>query len=326
MIEAFYTDEFVLPLPSGHRFPMEKYRILRDKVYSSACSIRLVVPDAATPGQLALAHCPHYIERIETGNVSRDEQRDIGFPWSERMVERSRRSVGATVAAVRSALQHGASVNLAGGTHHAKRGKGGGFCVFNDLAVAARVYQTDGVSRLYKSKQSQSGMGSRTCNVLVIDLDVHQGDGTAEILNNDDSVFTFSMHGEKNYPFQKETSDLDIELPDGTGDDEYLAQLETALGLIGERFMPSLILYVAGLDVHQADRLGKLALSDEGILLRDQMVLKWARQRQLPVAAVMAGGYFPDLEHLTDLQLDVIKRMAEYGEHHQEAVNTTWDR
>lgn len=322
MIEAFYTDEFVLPLPQGHRFPMEKYRILRDKVDLSDCFIKLSVPYAATLGQLALAHCPHYIERIETGNVSRDEQRDIGFPWSERMVERSRRSVGATVSAVRSALQHGASVNLAGGTHHAKRNKGGGFCVFNDLAVAARVYQTDAIAWL-NTNQTRINTRSRGNNVLVIDLDVHQGDGTAEILGNDDSVFTFSMHGEKNYPFQKEKSDLDIELPDGTRDEEYLTQLERALNQISQRFTPNMVLYVAGLDVHEADRLGKLALSDEGIRQRDQVVLQWAQQRNLPVAAVMAGGYFPDLEHLTDLQLGVIKRLADYAHCHQETAKTT---
>lgn len=325
MIEAFYTDEFVLPLPPGHRFPMEKYRILRDKVNSSDCYIKLLVPESASPGQLALAHCPHYIKRVETGSLSRDEQRDIGFPWSERMVERSRRSVGATVAAVRSALQHGASVNLAGGTHHAKRDKGGGFCVFNDLAVAARVYQTDGIARLNSSpfRSISSNKGNR---VLVVDLDVHQGDGTAAILENDSSVFTFSMHGEKNYPFQKEKSDLDIELPNGTGDVEYLMQLEKSLIQIEQCFKPDLVLYVAGLDVHQADRLGKLALSDEGIVLRDQMVLSWAKQYDLPVAAVMAGGYFPDLEHLTDLQLGVIKRLASYGKHHQSRSKTTLNR
>ncbi|WP_341236401.1 histone deacetylase [uncultured Limnobacter sp.] len=316
MIDAFYTDEFVLPLPPGHRFPMEKYRILRDKVSLSACFARLSIPDAATPGQLALAHCPNYIERIETGNVSKDEQRGIGFPWSDRMVERSRRSVGATVAAVRSALQHGASVNLAGGTHHAKRSKGGGFCVFNDLAVAARVYQTDAIAWLNSAQNGAiSSRGGH--HVLVIDLDVHQGDGTAEILRNDPSVFTFSMHGEKNYPFQKEKSDLDIELPDGTGDAEYLTLLDKSLSRIEQGFTPDLVLYVAGLDVHQADRLGKLALSDDGIEQRDRMVLQWAQKRKLPVAAVMAGGYFPDLDHLTDLQLGVIERLAEYSQQHQ---------
>lgn len=310
MIEAFYTDEFVLPLPAGHRFPMEKYRILRDKVSKSACFIRLSVPPAATAGQLALAHCAAYIQRIETGDVSASEQRDIGFPWSRLMVERSLRSVGATVAAVRSALQHGASVNLAGGTHHAKRDQGGGFCVFNDIAVAARVYQTDLIAQASRHNPK----------VLVIDLDVHQGDGTAEILSSDPSVFTFSMHGAKNYPFTKSSSDLDIALPDGIDDDGYLERLETALTRIGTLFLPDLVLYVAGLDVHQADRLGKLALTDRGIELRDKVVLNWASQRELPVVAVMAGGYFPDLEHLTDLQLGVVERLAEYGRHYADRV------
>lgn len=310
MIEAFYTDEFVLPLPSGHRFPMEKYRILRDKVSQSVCFIKLSVPPAATAGQLALAHCPGYVQRIEEGNISADEQRDIGFPWSKAMVERSLRSVGATVAAVRSALQHGASVNLAGGTHHAKHNKGGGFCVFNDIAVAARVYQTDLIGLL----------GGRCPKVLVVDLDVHQGDGTAEILANDPSVFTFSMHGARNYPFTKSASDLDIALPDGIDDDAYIEQLEIALAHIDKLFSPDLVLYVAGLDVHQADRLGKLSLSDKGIELRDRVVFNWASQRDLPVVAVMAGGYFPDLEHLTNLQLGVIERLAEYGQHYVNRV------
>ena len=310
MIEAFYTDEFVLPLPAGHRFPMEKYRILRDKVALSNREIRLSVPPAATVGQLALAHCPVYVQRIETGEVSANEQRDIGFPWSKAMVERSLRSVGATVAAVRSAMQHGASVNLAGGTHHAKRDRGGGFCVFNDLAVAARVYQTDWIANA----------GRLGPKVLVIDLDVHQGDGTAEILATDPTVFTFSMHGAKNYPFTKSVSDLDVALPDGIDDDGYLKELDSALSHIGSLFSPNLILYVAGLDVHQADRLGKLSLSDSGIERRDKLVLDWAAERCLPVVAVMAGGYFPDLEHLTNLQLGVVERLAEYGQHYKNGV------
>ena len=310
MIDAFYTDEFVLPLPAGHRFPMEKYRILRDKVAESCCSVRLLVPPASTAGQLALAHCTHYVQRIESGDISAAEQRDIGFPWSKLMVERSLRSVGATVAAVRSALQQGVSVNLAGGTHHAKRDKGGGFCVFNDLAVAARVFQTDMLAR------SDIRGNQSTTKVLVIDLDVHQGDGTAEILAGDPDIFTFSMHGEKNYPFTKSKSSLDIALPDGTGDLEYIAQLEKGLDVISQHFSADLILYVAGLDIHKADRLGKLSISDEGIEMRDSVVLQWAARNKLPVAAVMAGGYFPDLEHLTDLQVGVVQRLANYAEHY----------
>lgn len=302
MIDAFYTDEFVLPLPEGHRFPMQKYRILRDKVLKSALEIRLCVPGAATAGQLALAHCPNYVASVESGGLSAQAQRDIGFPWSTAMVERSLRSVGATVEAVRSALQHGAAVNLAGGTHHAKRDQGGGFCVFNDVAVAARVFQTDQIAK-------KPG-ASVNPQVLIIDLDVHQGDGTAEIFQNDPSVFTFSMHGEKNYPFSKRTSDLDIALPDQTGDSEYLSALQNALQVIEARFKPDLLVYVAGMDVHMADRLGKLSLTDEGVAARDQLVIDWARRRGLPLVVTMAGGYFKDLEHLTDLQLRLVEQLA----------------
>lgn len=311
MIEAFYTDEFVLPLPAGHRFPMEKYRILRNKVALTLQSVSLVVPPAATVGQLALAHCPTYIHKVESGHLTPQEQRDIGFPWSNRMVERSLRSVGATVAGVRSALQHGASVNLAGGTHHAKRQQGGGFCVFNDLAVAARVFQTDRIAQF--RERGELGVLRLPHRVLVLDLDVHQGDGTAEILEGDSSVFTFSMHGDRNYPFQKARSDLDIALPDGTGDDAYLEALQKALSEIEQQFKPDLLLYVAGLDAHASDRLGKLSLTDRGIEQRDLVVLNWAAKFDLPVVAVMAGGYFRDLEHLTDLQLDVVSRLAAYG-------------
>ncbi len=312
MIEAFYTDEFVLPLPSHHRFPMEKYRILRNKVAQRLETVRLAVPPAATVGQLALAHCPNYIQKVESGQLSPQEQRDIGFPWSPLMVERSLRSVGASVAGVRSALQHGASVNLAGGTHHAKHRAGGGFCVFNDLAVAARVFQTDRVSG--SNRQGECKAVGSSARVLVVDLDVHQGDGTAEILENDPSIFTFSMHGEHNYPFQKKTSDLDIALPNGTSDDVYLDTLSFALIDIEQRFKPDLLLYVAGLDAHAADRLGKLSLTDSGIKQRDEIVLDWAAKFSLPVVAVMAGGYFPDLDHLTDLQVGVVNRLANYGD------------
>lgn len=307
MIEVFYTDEFVLPLPKGHRFPMQKYRLLRDKVSFSHDSVKLSIPPAATRGQLALAHCTRYIERVLVGGLSESEQKAIGFPWSEQMVERSLRSAGATIAACRSALQHGASVNLAGGTHHAKFASGSGFCVFNDIAVAARVMQTDALASPAASKRPQ------TPRVLVVDLDVHQGDGTAEITEGDSSVFTFSMHGASNFPFTKMRSDLDIDLPNGTGDTAYLTALQVGLEQVGKSFKPDLIIYVAGMDAHRADRLGKLDLSDEGIEQRDHLVMAWALERRLPIVMVMAGGYFPDLDHLTDLQARTVARLASYA-------------
>ncbi|HEY1058613.1 MAG TPA: histone deacetylase [Limnobacter sp.] len=300
MIEAFYTDEFVLPLPAGHRFPMQKYRMLRDKVSEYKKEIQLKKPAAATQGQLALAHCPNYIDRVMNGLLSAKEQQLIGFPWSPAMVERSLRSVGASVEAFRSALQHGASVNLAGGTHHAKQAEGAGFCVFNDIVVGARVAQTEALQRHSK----------RCLNVLVVDLDVHQGDGTAALCRNDPSIFTFSMHGASNFPFKKEESDLDIALPDGTGDDAYLSQLNYGLAQAEQAFQADALVYVAGLDSHSADRLGRLSLTDEGIAERDALVLAHAARLGVPVVMVMAGGYFPDLEHLTDLQCQTVLRLA----------------
>lgn len=308
MIEAFYTDEFVLPLPSGHRFPMVKYRMLRDKVAESVSPIALKVPPAATRGQLAMAHCPNYVERVFSGNLSRDEQQSIGFPWSEAMVERSLRSVGATVQACRSAVQYGASANLAGGTHHAKHAAGSGFCVFNDIVVAARVFQAE------RMAAHPGGHPRKPPHVLVVDLDVHQGDGTAEISANDSSIFTVSLHGASNFPFVKMQSDLDVHLPDGTADAEYLQALESTLQAVERNPPPDLLIYVAGMDAHRADRLGRLALSDQGIERRDRLVLDWAAARSIPVVMVMAGGYFPDLDHLTDLQLGSLKRLAEYSE------------
>ncbi|MCQ8896092.1 histone deacetylase [Limnobacter humi] len=316
MIEAFYTDEFVLPLPQGHRFPMQKYRMLRDKVSEYKDLIALKKPGPATPGQLALAHSPQYIDRVLNGLLTPAEQKAIGFPWSPAMVERSLRSVGASIEAFRSALQHGAAVNLAGGTHHAKHGEGAGFCVFNDIVVAARVVQTDAIQR----------MSNRRLNVLVVDLDVHQGDGTAALCRNDPSIFTFSMHGLGNFPFIKEESDIDIALPDGATDDAYLSQLNYGLSQSGRAFQADALVYVAGLDAHVADRLGRLSLTDDGIRERDLLVLAHAQKLGIPVMAVMAGGYFPDLEHLTDLQCDTVLRLAETAKFHanRDVIGTSY--
>jgi acetoin utilization deacetylase AcuC-like enzyme len=201
-VKAFYTDHFVLPLPEGHRFPMQKYRLLREAIATHP-QINLVEAPVASDTQLLYAHTPSYIQKVVAGGLSPQEQSAIGFPWSERMVERSKRSVGATIAACQSALIDGVAVNLAGGTHHAYRDHGGGFCVFNDAAVAARVLQKN------------QGSDFR---VAIVDLDVHQGNGTAAILKNDERIFTLSLHGENNFPFQKEESNLDVALPDGCGD------------------------------------------------------------------------------------------------------------
>lgn len=207
------------------------------------------------------------------------------------MVERARRSVGATVAAVRAALQTGVAANLAGGTHHAYAGKGGGFCVFNDVAVAARLAQAEWQRQHRHSLQ-----------VAVIDLDVHQGNGTAHIFQQDNSVFTLSLHGDKNFPFRKEASDLDVALPDGCEDVDYLAALELALLELEQRFAPGLVLYLAGADPYAGDRLGRLALTPDGLEARDRRVFDWCHQRRIPVAFVMAGGYGRQIEETVQIQ------------------------
>jgi acetoin utilization deacetylase AcuC-like enzyme len=281
---SFYSDQFVLPLPPGHRFPMAKYRRLRERVTAHLPGVRLAEAPAAADGELALAHDPDYIDRVVHGRLTAAEQRALGFPWSEPMVERSRRSAGATIAACRAALSEGVAVNLAGGTHHAHRDRGQGYCVFNDAAVAARLMQ------------AEAARGGMMLTVAIIDLDVHQGDGTAAILGEDPSVFTLSLHGARNYPFRKATSDLDVALPDGTGDADYLAALEAALAQLRRRTLPGLLIYLAGADAHEGDRLGKLALSTAGMRARDERVFRFANQLDVPVAVAMAGGYGTDID------------------------------
>ena len=220
-MHAFYSDQFVLPLPEGHRFPMAKYRMLREQLAEHLPAVQCLEAPRASDGELAYAHTPGYVDAIAQGTASAAVLREIGFPWSEAMAERARRSVGATIAAARAALAQGVAANLAGGTHHAYADKGGGFCVFNDVAVASRVVQAE-----WGRDQPRGGAPLR---VAVIDLDVHQGNGTARIFQGDDSVFTLSLHGDKNFPFRKEASDLDVPLPDGCADAQYLAALDAAL-------------------------------------------------------------------------------------------------
>ncbi len=279
-MDAFYADHFVLPLPEGHRFPMSKYRLLRDGI-SEAPGLKLKEAPPATDTQLLLAHDPVYVQKVIAGTLEAKEQREIGFPWTLEMVERSRRSVGATIAACDSALRDGVAVNLAGGTHHAYRDKGSGFCVFNDAAVAARVMQ----------RQLGSGL-----HVAIVDLDVHQGNGTAAIFRNDPTVFTLSLHGDKNFPFRKEPSDLDVPLADGISDEAYLAALAQALERMEQVFQPDLVIYLAGADPHEGDRLGRLKLTYSGLLARDCAVFDFVKTRNIPVAVTMAGGYGHNIE------------------------------
>ena len=296
-VRAIYSDHFVLPLPSGHRFPMAKYRMIREGVAQSVASLEFHEAVAATDGVLALAHHPVYVDQVSRGVLPERMQKDIGFPWSPQMVERSRRSTGATIAACRSALEQGVAVNLAGGTHHAYADHGAGFCVFNDAAVAARLMQAE----------------RRVKSVAIVDLDVHQGNGTAAILANDDSVFTLSLHGENNYPFEKEQSDLDVALPDGVTDDAYLAALDHALEQLMQRFTPELIIYLAGADPHEGDRLGRMKLTLAGLAARDRRVFELGRQYQIPIAVAMAGGYGRKIEDTVAVHVQTISIAAQYA-------------
>lgn len=296
---AFHTDQFRLPLPPGHRFPQEKYRRLRERVEASVPGIELVVAPAATDGELALAHTPDYVGDIAEGRLSAARQREIGFPWSPEMVERSRRSVGATIAAARAALSQGVAANLAGGTHHASADQGGGYCVFNDIAVAARLMQAE-----WHRHHRQ------LLRVAVIDLDVHQGNGTAVIFRDDPTVFTLSIHGEKNFPFRKEPGDLDVSLPDGCTDTPYLQAQDEALAELWSRHGPTppgLVFYLAGADAHEGDRLGRLKLSSEGMAERDRRVFAATRERRIPTVLTMGGGYGHDIDVTVGVQLATLR-------------------
>jgi acetoin utilization deacetylase AcuC-like enzyme len=299
-MQVFYATQFVLPLPPGHRFPMGKYQLLRDRLAAEVPEVRLMQALPASDGELALAHTPGYIQGIAEGSVDPAILREIGFPWSSAMAERARRSVGATIAACRTALVDGMAANVAGGTHHASADRGGGFCVFNDAAVAARLMQAE---------QARRG---RTLRVAVIDLDVHQGNGTARIFRHDPSVFTLSIHGQRNFPFRKEPSDLDVDLPDGCRDDEYLAALERALEELERRFDPGLVIYLAGADPHEGDRLGRLKLTWDGLEARDRRVFDWAWQRGLPLAFAMAGGYGHRMEDTVHAQVNTFRAAVQY--------------
>ena len=288
---------------------MAKYKLLRDRVTRELPGVQMAPAPAATDGELALAHLPAYIEAVAQGTLPASAQREIGFPWSPAMAERARRSVGATVAAARVALGLGArpqgiAANVAGGTHHAYAHKGGGFCVFNDVAVAARLMQAEWARRYRHQRQP--------LQVAVIDLDVHQGNGTASIFTSDASVFTLSIHGEKNFPFRKEASDLDVELPDGCTDAPYLQALEYALDELDHRFKPGLILFLAGADPFEGDRLGRLSLSYDGLEARDRRVFDWAWQRRIPLAFCMAGGYGLKIDETVQVQVNTYRVAFEY--------------
>ncbi len=300
-MRAFYSDVFVLPLPETHRFPMRKYRRLRERLVEERVLAAgdLRVPAAAAWDDLRLVHDPSYVEAVATGALSPEMQRRIGFPWSPQMVERSRRSVGATLAAAREVLAAGlpggrafdVAANLAGGTHHAFRDRGEGYCVFNDVAVAASALCRDGA----------------IARALVIDCDVHQGNGTASIFRDEPAVFTLSLHGANNYPFRKERSDDDVAFEDGTLDDAYLAALDRHLTSALDAHRPDIVFYLAGADPFEGDRLGRLKLTIDGLRARDRLVFAACRERAVPVTVTMSGGYAPDIDAIVTIHVNTIR-------------------
>jgi acetoin utilization deacetylase AcuC-like enzyme len=296
-LKVFYSDHFVLPLPEGHRFPMIKYSMLRERVARDGiCGPgELLTPRAVTDQEILRAHVPDYLKRVASGALTQKEVRRIGFPWSERMVERSRRASGGTLGACLAALEDGFAANLAGGTHHAFSDRGEGYCVFNDSAIAARAIQAAGLAE----------------RVVVIDTDVHQGNGTAAILRGDPTVFTFSIHGAKNFPFHKEEGDLDAPLPDGAGDTEFLATLERGLEAALDAADADLAIYLAGADPFEGDRLGRLSVTKSGLAERDRIVLEACREREIPVAVTMAGGYAYEVGDTVDVHYQSIRRAAD---------------
>jgi len=281
-----HHPDYCADLPANHRFPMNKFRAVAERIVAEGLlgGGEFVRPRPAPAEWVALAHDRRYVDQVFGAGVPADIAREIGFPMTGAIARRARCATGGTVLTGYLALEHGIACNTAGGSHHARRAHGAGFCVFNDVAVAIRVMQADGAVE----------------RALVVDLDVHQGDGTADIFAGDGSVFTFSMHAEKNYPVRKVPSDLDVALPDNTGDEAYLESLMQALPRAMDRARPDIVFFNAGVDPYRNDRLGRLGLSREGLIRRDRYVFETLRNAGLPVAGVLGGGYSADIDELAD--------------------------
>jgi len=296
-LRAWSSARFTIALPEAHRFPIAKYAMIRDAVLRSGVlgHGRVEEPDRVERWALQLAHTTRYVEAVMTGGLSAAEIRRLGLPWGEDLRERSLHSVQGTIEAARDALADGAGVNLAGGTHHAFADRGEGFCVFNDVAVAIRVLQREG----------------RIRRVAVVDLDVHQGNGTAAILADDPDVFTFSMHGRKNFPFHKERSRLDVDIEDGCPDSTYLDLLGRHLGPVLDEARADLVFYLAGADPFLGDRFGRLGLTREGLRSRDRVVLSACRRRNLPVVLTLAGGYASNIADVVTIHLNTLHELRD---------------
>ena len=309
-LPVVFHPDYVAPLPPGHRFPMGKFGRIKDTLLEDGVidHAALRMPEPVTRNELCIAHAPAYVDDVIAGRLDRKAERRLGFSWSEAIVRRARAAVGGTALAGRIALEGGIACNTAGGSHHGHPGHGAGFCVFNDVAVAIRLLQRE----------------RRMERALVIDLDVHQGDGTAAFFSDDSDVFTFSMHCEANYPHVKEVSDLDVGVPKGTGDEAYLALLAANLAQAVARARADIVFFNAGVDPHIDDKLGRLAMSDAGLAARDTMVLETCREAGLPVACVVGGGYSDSLDELARRHTTVHRAaLSVLGLQHDEGKATT---
>jgi acetoin utilization deacetylase AcuC-like enzyme len=296
-MRILHSDSFTFPLPEGHTFPLQKYSMLRQRLVESGVvgTHELRIPRGAADAEIERAHSAGYWHSARSGELGSKEMRRIGLPWSPELVERARRSCGGTIEACQAALVDGCAINLAGGTHHAFRDHGAGYCMLNDSAIAARAMQAAGLCRW----------------VVIIDCDVHQGDGTAAIFADDPTVTTFSIHGASNFPFHKQRSDLDIELPDGADDSSYLQALEWGLQRILAMSAADLAIYLAGADPYRGDRLGRLSLTKEGLLERDRLVLRYLRNAGVPVTITMGGGYGRQIEDTVDIHVQTVRTACE---------------
>jgi len=294
-MRAYVTNRVPLPLPSGHPFPMVKYDLLVDGVRAAGAA-ELCDPEPATPAELSLAHDPAYVERVRHGTLEALALRRIGFPWCPELYLRACDTVGATICATRAAVEEGVGVSLGGGLHHARRDAGAGYCVFNDIVVASRVAQQEGLVR----------------RVLVVDTDMHQGDGTASITADDPSIFTFSIHSATAFPLRKEASSLDLALADRTGDEPYLAALAGGLARALEAARADLVVHVAGVDPYVGDQTSRLSLTRDGLRRRDRMVLEACRGLGLPVVVTMSGGYSRRPEEVAALHLQTVAVAAAF--------------
>lgn len=292
MKPLFYCDHYAIPLPDGHKFPMRKYAMVRD-LLSLDDAFRFVEAPFADPRVIELAHDTDYVRRFLDGTLDRAVIRRIGFPWSEGLVRRTLASVGGSLAAAEEAMSTGWGGNLAGGTHHAFRGEGSGFCVFNDIAIVIQHLRAQG----------------RIRRAAVIDLDVHQGDGTAQIFQHDAEVLTLSIHGKNNFPFRKQASTIDIDLPDHTGDDEYLAVLSATLPRVFD-FKPDFLIYQAGVDALSTDTLGRLSLTLEGLAVRDRLVFEICHSYGRPLLITLGGGYSNPLENTAQAHANTYRTAA----------------